>query len=171
MFSIRNGAGTVFKFYFHFMKKQSQNAEFHVSLKLIIKDKFGKILLLPTQKDSSLDGFCDLPGGRIQESTRYDPFAKNIEREIREELGKNFKYKLNHKPVAISRHEYYAKKLKKQRYLLCVFFEAKYLGGNINISDEHKDFLWTYVNKKNLKKYFVKGPLEGMTHYLTGKLG
>jgi len=49
-----------------------------------------------------------------------------------------------------------------------VFFEAKYLVGEIKISDEHKEYKWVRLNKNNLEKYFIRGPLEGMQNYFSG---
>jgi 8-oxo-dGTP pyrophosphatase MutT (NUDIX family) len=136
-----------------------------IGLKLILKNKQGKILILKTSKDSSLKGFYDLPGGRIIKKEIELPFIKTLQREIREEIGPDVFYKINETPVAISRHE----KLDKEK-VLCIFFEGKFKKGKIVLSDEHIGYDWVRITKTNYKKYFIKGTREAMTHYLTGKL-
>ncbi len=149
---------------------KSENADYHVSLKVLIKDKKGKILILRAAETSQLKGFFDLPGGRIKETERHHKLLSLINRELTEELGSNVKVKIKEIPVAVGRHEYWSKKFNKQQYLFWVLFEAKYIGGNVIISSEHSNFLWVKITKNNLKKYFIKGPLETMTHYFTRKL-
>jgi len=153
------------------MKNKSENADFNVSLKIILKNKKGEILCLKMPDTSSaMAGYYDLPGGRIKETEILAPFKKLIGREIKEEIGNKARYKLKEIPVAIGRHYYFSKKYQKDQYIFCVFFEADYLGGEIKISSEHKEYSWLEISKKNLKKYFVRGPLEGMTNYFSKKL-
>ena len=146
------------------------DANFHVSLKFIFKDKKGKILILKMPQNSSMVGFYDFPGGRIKKNEKESPFSKIIKREIGEELGNKISYKLIETPVAIGRHNYISKITNKKQYIFWVFFEVKFIGGKIVLSDEHEDYIWINLNKKNYKKYFVRGPLEGMIHYLTHEL-
>ncbi len=152
-------------------KKESkrENALFEVSLKIILKNKKGEILLLKTPKKSSLQGYYDLLGGRIREKEIGRPFRKIMTREIQEEIGTKVRYKVNEIPVAVGRHYYFSKSQQKIQYIFWVFFEAFYQGGDIQISSEHSQYEWKKVNKQNLKKYFIKGSLEGMQHYLTKK--
>ena len=152
------------------MSVKSENADYHVSLKLIVKDKKKKTLILQAAKTSQLKGFFDLPGGRIKETERHHKLLSLIKREVREELGDKIRLKIKEIPVAVGRHEYWSKKFNKRQYLFWVLFEAGYKGGDIIISSQHSDFLWAKITKNNLKKYFIKGPLEIMNHYLTGKL-
>lgn len=148
----------------------SDNADFQISIKVIIKDKNNRTLLLKNPKYSTMAGFYDLPGGRIQENEKDFCFLKSIKRELREELGDKISYKIKEIPVAISRHHFISKSKNKKQYIFLVFFEAEYKGGEIIISDEHEDYAWVKLTKRNYKKYFVKGFLEGLTNYLTHKL-
>ena len=148
----------------------SKNASIEVSLKFIVKDKAGRILVLKMPKTSSMAGFYDFPGGRIKESEKSAPFSKIIKRELNEELGDKVDLKIIETPVAICRHNYLLKTTKKKQYIFWIFFEARFKDGEIKLSDEHEDYSWIKLTKNNYKKYFVKGPLEGMTHYLTHKL-
>ena len=145
-----------------------ENANFEVSLKVILKNKKGEILLLKTSERSSLRGSYDLLGGRIREKEIKGSFRKIITREIREEIGGAVKYKLNEVPVAVGRHYYFSKRQRKVQYIFWVFFEATYRGGKIDISPEHAGYEWVKLNKRNYKKYFIKGALEGMENYFLG---
>lgn len=146
------------------------NADFHVSLKFIIKDKKGRILLLKMPANSSMTGFYDFPGGRISKNEVDSPFSKIIKRELREELGNKFSYKIAEIPVAISRHDYVSKVTNKKQYIFWVFFEANFNKGKITLSEEHENYSWIEITKRNYKKYFIRGPLKGIKHYLTHKL-
>ena len=148
----------------------SNDANFHVSLKLVFKDKDERILILKMPENSSMAGFYDLPGGRIKKEEKESPFLEIIKREIHEELGNKIIYKIFETPVAIGRHTYISKLTNKKQYIFWVLFEGRLDGGKIILSNEHEDYDWVNLNKKNYKKYFIKGPLEGMTNYLTHKL-
>lgn len=143
-----------------------KNANFQVSLKVILKNKKGEILCLKIADRYLMAGFYDMPGGRISENEIREPYEKIIKRELEEEIGKKIKYKLCIKPVSVARHIYFSKTLQKEAYILMVFIEALYISGNIEISPEHKKYRWIKLNRNNLKKLFVRGLLEGMTNYL-----
>jgi len=143
-----------------------ENKYFQVSLKLILKNKEGEILLLKMPDTSkTMAGFYDLPGGRIKSEEAYDEFDGIIKREIEEELGKKAHYKITFKPVAIGRHNYFSQRYQHQIDMMCIFFETQYLGGELSISEEHGKYEWIKLDKNKLDKYFVRGLLEGMTNY------
>ncbi len=148
----------------------SKNALFEVSLKFIIKNKTGKILILKMPKNSSMAGFYDFPGGRIKESEKLASFSKTIKRELHEELGNKINLEIKEVPVAISRHEYISKTTKGKKYIFWIFFEATMESGEITISSEHESYNWVKLTKNNYKNYFIKGPLEGAYHYLSHRL-
>ena len=144
----------------------SQNVNFYVSLKVIIKNKKGEILCLKIADRYSMAGFYDMPGGRISEDEIQEPYSKIIQRELEEEIGKKVKYKLCLKPVSVARHIYFSKSLQREAYIFMIFFEARYISGDIIISSEHKRYRWIKLNRNNIKKLFVRGLLEGMENYL-----
>lgn len=146
-------------------KEDGENMDFQVSLKIILKNKKGEILLLKLSDSSSMVGYYEFPGGRIGKVEGSQPLKKTITREIAEELGDKIKYALSETPVAVAKHYL----PKKDRYLFWIFFEAKYIGGAVKISDEHSDYLWVKLTKGNYKKYFISGPLEGAYNYLFKK--
>jgi len=143
-----------------------ENANFQVSLKVILKNKKGEILCLKIADRYLMAGFYDMPGGRISENEIREPYEKIIKRELEEEIGKKVKYKLYLKPVSFARHIYHSKTLQREACIFMLFFEAHYIGGNIEISPEHKEYRWIKLNRNNVKKLFVSGLLEGMTNYL-----
>lgn len=108
-------------------------ALFQVGIKTIIK-KEEDILLLITK-----DGKYDFPGGRIDESEVDLPLAKVLEREVKEELGSSLIFKVE-KLAFIAKREYSDNGQKHK--ILAVYFEARYLGGDIVLSNEHTTAKW-----------------------------
>lgn len=146
-----------------------KDGNYQVSFKIILKDKKGRILILKMPPKSTMAGYYDFPGGRIKQNEYDIPLEKIIEREMKEELGSEIKYDLILRPVAVARHTFFSKTLKKRRYLFWIFFEAVYKGGRVQISDEHVDYKWVRLTPYNIKRYFIKGPLEGIKNYLLFK--
>ena len=148
--------------------KQEENALFFVSLKIILRNHDGSILLLKLPPTSAMAGYYDLPGGRIRRGEEKIPFQDIIAREIREEIG-NITFQLHEIPVATSRHFYVSQKTLKEQNLFWIFFEAQYLDGKIEVSNEHTKSEWVKITKENVDEYFIKGVLEGMWSYLHKK--
>jgi 8-oxo-dGTP pyrophosphatase MutT (NUDIX family) len=99
-------------------------AKYHVGLKIILR-KGNEFLLLTDAKS----GLFDLPGGRIDDVEHKLPLAEILAREIREEIGKEVKYKLN-KPVFQFR--VFIDSLNIHNFL--TVYEAEYLSGDIQLS-------------------------------------
>ncbi len=150
-------------------KKQTispqENAEFQISLKVILKNREGKVLLLKPSPTSATAGYFDLPGGRIRKGQEKNSLPSTIARELREEIGKEVTYRLQEIPVAVSRHFYFSQRKQQEQCLFWVFFEARYKSGTIKISDEHMAYQWVRITSRNLKRYFTTGGLEGMWLY------
>lgn len=145
-------------------------AMYQVSLKIILKDRLGRILILKAVPWGSMPGYYDLPGGRINKTELHVSLSRLIRREIREELGSKIKYTLHEVPVGFGRHEYFSKKLKKKMPVIWILFRATYLGGPIKISHEHLGFEWKKISKRNINAYFTKGALQVVKNFLTHKL-
>lgn len=143
--------------------------DYHVSLKLVLKNKLGEVLLLKEPDDNSMAGYYDLPGGRVTRGEINTSLRKIIKREIAEEIGSQVKYLLKEIPVATGRHVYYSKRSHRDQHLFWIVFETKYLGGKINVSFEHKEYAWIKITKRNYQKYFIRGPLDSMHNYLFHK--
>ncbi|MDP3900640.1 MAG: NUDIX hydrolase [bacterium] len=147
------------------MKKEKDF--YQVSLKVIIKNGKGEILLLEANLEGSFAGYYDFPGGRIDTDEFSIPFFDIIKREIVEELG-DIKLSLSSKPVAIGRHLISASMSKSSSdiHILYLFFEAQYINGEINISNEHIGYKWVDFSKNEPAKLLKSGNLEGLEMYL-----
>lgn len=142
---------------------------YQVSLKLLLKNKEGSVLILKAVDNGSFAGYYDLPGGRIDTDEFNIDFSEIVKREAKEEIG-NIEFTLNQKPVAIGRHLVPEllplNKLHRDVHVLYVFFEAEYISGDIEISNEHTDYKWINLNEFDLEKYFTSGILGGVKMYL-----
>ena len=137
---------------------------YQVSLKLLLKNKKGEILVLNHRRDSAFFGFYDLSGGRIHKDEFKTPLLKILKREIKEETG-NVRFIVNPVPVAVGRTAVTWAKGKEAHFLF-LFFEGTYLDGKVTISSEHTGFTWLNLSKTNLSKYFTRGILEGIKMYI-----
>ncbi len=138
---------------------------FQVSLKLILKNEKGEVLTLRMPKNSSMAGYYDVPGGRINSVELKRSYDEILKRETAEEIGKSVKYRLTRKLVSIGRQPYFSRRLQKKMYIIFIFLEALYLNGKIKISSEHIGYQWLKLNRKNVSKYFIKGLREGFKNY------
>jgi len=150
------------------MKKEKDF--YQISLKVILKNKKGEILILKAAKSGRFAGLYDLAGGRIDTDEFLLPFSEIIKREFKEEIG-NVRYKLNPYPVAIVRDgpRDLALVPEKGVRILYVFFEASYLNGEIKISDEHLAYRWVNLEKVDLAKLFTPEFSKGIEMYLAHK--
>lgn len=135
---------------------------YEISLKAIIKNPQGEALIL--LENGQTKGFYDFPGGRIEEGEEHLEFSDILSREIFEEVG-DIKFTINKKPCALGRHTY-LKDGVVTKHLIWIFFEAKYLEGDIKISQEHDDYKWVKLEEIDLEKYFTRGSLDGIKNYL-----
>lgn len=139
---------------------------YNVSLKVFLKNEKGEVLALKAAVDSTMAGFYDFPGGRINDAEFETDYKTLIERELAEELGPNIKYEFNLKPVSFARHHYYSQRQGKDIRIFFICFEGKYLGGAIKISAEHSDWAWLDLKTIKPEDYFMAGPLEAVRRYL-----
>lgn len=121
------------------MMKKRTYAFYRVSLKILLR-KEAEFLFLTSATSKCFDS----PGGSIDQIEHEIQFPKIIAREIKEELGKNLKYKLG-KPVFQFRR--YSKKT--NAYIFLTIYEATYISGKIKLSSEHSDYQW--INPKKYK--------------------
>ena len=136
-------------------------AVFQVSLKVLLVNNKKEYLILKTfSRNKFFHDKYDLPGGRINQDEFKIDFHKLIDREIKEEVGKDVKYKLRPDPVSISKRRY----PEKDGGRLFILFEAKYLKGEIKLSNEHIEYHWKKLNKNNIKN-FILGEEDLMLNY------
>jgi len=142
---------------------------YNISLKVILKNQPGQVLILKNAEGTGEAGWHDIPGGRINVDEFTTPYEELIDREIKEEIGENVKYTISLDPVSFGRHWYDSERQKKLIKVFYIVFEGKYVSGDIVVSKEHLDFAWVNLEKLSLVKYFQKGMLEVMQRYLSLK--
>ncbi|MCX6792694.1 MAG: NUDIX domain-containing protein [Candidatus Falkowbacteria bacterium] len=140
---------------------------YQVSLKLILKNDQGEILILKSLDDNGVfSGFYDLPGGRIDDNEFNIDFTDILKREVAEEIGE-VKVSIVNKPVALGRAQSHRLNSRgTYSRVLYVFFEADYHAGDITISEEHLAYKWIKLDDVKIEDYFVSGILEGIKMYL-----
>lgn len=123
--------------------------KYQVSLKVFLKDDKGRILFLRASSKGSYAGYYDMPGGRIEDTELHTPLMDILRREVVEELG-NISFEVDPRPVLISRDEIGPN---KETHVIYVFYEGKYLGGEIKTSNEHEGLVWEYSNKLDIDRH------------------
>ena len=141
-----------------------------MSLKLLLKNANGHTLILKVpEKFSSMAGFYDVPGGRIDRDEFTVHLGDILHREVKEEIG-DVDVHINLNPVAVSRGMIPEAKRRDGRkddiHIFYVFFEADFQGGDITISDEHVGHEWVNLSEIDPKKYFMGGILHGIEMFL-----
>lgn len=99
---------------------------------LLFKDDQILILITP-------DGYLDFPGGRVDESERDLPWPEALRREVSEELGEHVSIEVG-QTLFVSKRQY--RKDEKTHYIAAIFFQCKYVNGEIKLSDEHVNHKW-----------------------------
>jgi len=140
---------------------------YQISLKLILKNGKGEVLLMKAQNKDTYAGFYDLPGGRINVDEFEVPLPDILRREVWEEIG-DVEYDLNPRPVAVARHLIPASISvhKRDVHNLYLMYEGLYKSGGVTVSREHTSFMWINPREVDLEKYLKSGNLEGMRMYL-----
>jgi 8-oxo-dGTP pyrophosphatase MutT (NUDIX family) len=117
-----------------------EDQQFYIGQKVVL-EKDGKVLIL----NDPMFG-ADLPGGKIQ--VGETDFVASIKREVFEESGLEIDvgrvfhtgYFVMPQSVTGRHHRNAGKKI----YM--VFFTARYLSGELTLSDEHESYLWVDKN-------------------------
>ncbi len=133
---------------------------FQISVKAVLY-KDDKILVLRDKKAHSeehkkLEGW-NLPGGRLRENEKI---REALKREIKEELG-DIKYEIK---GIIESTEF----VNSDGPVIVLYYAAEYLGGNIKLSHEHKEFKWLTFNEI-LKEENIAECMKGVTTGLIKK--
>lgn len=140
----------------------SEKEFYQVSLKAILRDSEGRILVMKCVPESSKAGYYEFPGGRIDKDEFHTPLTEILTRELTEELGSTVKFLIHQKPVAVGRHLI----PKGNIPVLMMFFEVDYISGDIKTSSEHDGFEWFNIQTTKLEDLFVSGDLEGIMMYV-----
>lgn len=93
----------------------------------------------------------DFPGGKIQEGEAVDADASSLvlslKREVIEETGLEIEV---YNPFAVWYHEFPKTHRNYPKVVYLVAFKAKYISGDVKLSEEHNNFRW--VDKNNYKE-------------------
>lgn len=147
-----------------------RHEHFEISLKLLLRDKRGWVLLLKSQP-GGLAGPYDLPGGRVDKNEWKKGLRGVIQREIQEEIGRRVRVKLHLQPVGVGKFRSMPKKwiIKGHATIVYILFPAEYLGGKIAISHEHVGYEWKHLTKKNYQTLFNMGLNQALEQYFGHK--
>ncbi len=112
---------------------------FRLSMKVVILDWEGKCLLIKRSMQSKGNpGKWDFPGGKVDPGETFD---EGLMREVFEET----KLKISlERPLTVVESE------SPSNRVIYLFMEGKLLEGNIELSEEHEDFIW--VDPKDLSE-------------------
>ncbi len=134
---------------------------YQVSLKLLLKNKKGDILILKTLPKQDRTIMYDIPGGRIDEDEFSVPFEQIIRRELIEEVGDEIAFNINPRPVALGRKKF------EGVSILFVFFEGTYISGDIKICKEYSGFDWVDPKNQEYIDQFISGIGETWRSYFS----
>lgn len=138
-------------------KTMSKHGLFQITQKLFLRK--GNLLLVMKDRKS---GEGDLPGGRMNQDEFFENWMDSLNREIAEELGGDFKVKIESEPVLVHKH------LVNDEKQPCVIigYQAEHVSGEIQISDEHEFYKWVDVYSYNPEELFSEYMLEAVQLYL-----
>jgi 8-oxo-dGTP pyrophosphatase MutT (NUDIX family) len=126
----------------------NNNTYFQYCQKLVVFNKdYSKVLLAKRKGEADYDGVYSFIGGKM-ETTDTDLRA-GIKREVTEEIGTDVQIEVL---LDFSFNEFYRKKSGDSMVL--PHHIARYLGGEIKLSDEYSDFAW--VNDDDIDKFEPK---------------
>jgi len=126
----------------------NNNTYFQYCQKLVVFNKdYSKVLLAKRKGEADYDGVYSFIGGKM-ETTDTDLRA-GIRREVTEEIGTDVQIEVL---LDFSFNEFYRKKSGDSMVL--PHHIARYLDGEIKLSDEYSDFAW--VNVDDIDKFEPK---------------
>lgn len=118
--------------------------KYQVSLKAFLRNDKGEVLFLKGLATGAYAGYYDVPGGRIEDNEFETALMDILHREAKEELG-DVEIAIDPRPVLVSRD---AIGPNKETRIIYIFFEGKFLGGEVKTSNEHSGLVWE--NPRNL---------------------
>lgn len=146
-----------------------EHALFQISLKVLLRNSKGRILILRSKPGSMLRKSWDFPGGRIDTHELRRPLAALLKREVREEIGNKVRFTFHNVPIAYGRLIDLPKRYGNHPPIFYVFFEAAFHGGEISISSEHSGYAWIIMTNRSCSRYFTGVMREVAQQYLQYK--
>jgi 8-oxo-dGTP pyrophosphatase MutT (NUDIX family) len=141
---------------------QEKDLNSYVGTKGIVVNSSGEVLLVK----ESFSGNWELPGGRIQKTEMNLTREECLSRELKEELGENFQFKIL-KLVDTMFRKFEKPRNPQVEQVFLVVYECEYLGGEIDKQDEEVlDVAW--VSKDNYQNYdYVNGYKKVLDNYFS----
>lgn len=137
----------------------TDKGQFYVAAKVLLRDKDKLLLLHDVFSD------WDLPGGRILPSEFGGDIQNVVRRKMHEELGPDIQYELGgidtYFQVTRTEHD-----TGNESQIFAVGFTACYLGGNIQLGNNHDRYKWVQMSNLNPSEYFKHGWETGVERYI-----
>lgn len=135
----------------------SKHGLFQITQKLFVM-KENKLLVMKDHKS----GAGDLPGGRMNQEEFFQDWMISLNREIEEEMGSDFKLNISKEPIFIHKHLVND----GNHPCLVIAYFAKYISGEILISDEHDFYKWVEIDSYKPEELFSEYMLEIINLFL-----
>jgi 8-oxo-dGTP diphosphatase len=135
----------------------SKHGFFQITQKLFLRDE-NKLLILRDRKS----GYGDLPGGRMNEDEFFSDWLESMDRELKEEMGEDFKYEMDPEPILIHKHRV----TEGNHPCIILGYKGIFKGGKISMSDEHDFMDWVDVKTFDPASFFEEYMLEAVRKYL-----
>ncbi len=118
-----------------------------VAVKILLRD--GDKLLIT----HDIFGQWDIPGGRIRKDQFETPMEDILDGKIKQELGNKVQYELGPivETIRVEREEHGRNGEIVRIFAVC--YEAKYLGGEIEIGDIHDEYRWVDITTADLSEF------------------
>lgn len=141
---------------------------YQVTQKLLVVNDQNQLLVLTPVVHPHWYGF---PGGRLDIQEFEVDLKECMHREIKEELGDDVKLDISYQPFEIGRIRLWNKVIKASSYrkVLVIYYEAKYLGGEIKLSDEHSEYKWVDIKTFDPTDKFKPGMVKVVEEWLERK--
>ena len=134
-----------------------EHGYFQITQKAFIRKN--NFLLVMKDKKS---GEGDLPGGRMNQDEFFGDWLVSLNRELQEELGNNLQLKIY--PEVILVHKHFINLGKHPCIILG--YHADFLGGEIQISEEHEYYEWVDIKTYKPELLFSEYMLDAVKLYL-----
>ena len=117
------------------------NYNFQYCQKIVVfSEDLKSILLCKRKGENDYDGVYSFIGGKME--NHEESFIEGLIREKNEEVGKDFRIEIY--PLFTTNAIF---RKKSSESMVLPHYYAKYLGGEIKLSDEYTDYKWVKIDK------------------------
>lgn len=107
----------------------------------------------------------DIPGGRIKKVEFQKPLVDVLKRKLKEELGNAIQYEIGN-VVTTFRVERDEVGIKSRARIFAIGYEVRYIGGSINLGENHDKYRWVSIANFKPNVLFKDGWEKGLEDYL-----